>query len=132
MADAGGPLERSAYWLHLGMRLTRQEAGEAEVVLDIGPQHRQALGTVHGGVIASLADAAMAVAFSLLAPGEGMTTVDLDVRFMRPATTGRLVATGRVLQTTGSLYFAEATVRCGEERVAVALATFKRLRRGAP
>jgi len=122
-------LERSKYWLHLGMRMTRQAPGEAEVTLDIGPEHTQALGVVHGGVIASMADAAMAVAFSQLAPGEGMSTIDLSVRFMRPAVSGRLVATGRVVHTTRSLYFAEARVLCGEEAVAIAQATFKRFPR---
>jgi uncharacterized protein (TIGR00369 family) len=126
-ADEVWPAERSDYWGHIGMRMTRQQPGEADVTLEIGPQHMQAQGVVHGGVIASMADAAMAVAFSQLAPGEAMSTIELSVRFMRAATTGRLVATGRVIQTTRTLYFAEAVVRCGDEAVAVAQATFKRL-----
>jgi uncharacterized protein (TIGR00369 family) len=129
---AGPDVSRSDYWRHLGMRMTRQEPGEADVVLDIGPPHMQALGVVHGGVIASLADAAMAVAFSLLVPGEGMSTVDLSIRFMRPAVAGRLVATGRVVHTTRTLYFAEATVRCGDQAVAMAQATFRRMAGRSP
>lgn len=125
-------IEFSKYWLHLGMRMTRQAPGEADVTLDIGPEHTQAQGVVHGGVIASMVDAAMAVAFPLLAPGEGMSTIDLSTRFLRPVVAGTLVATGRVIHTTRSLYFAEATVRCGEETVAVAQATFKRVRPNPP
>jgi uncharacterized protein (TIGR00369 family) len=131
MPDAEFRAERSEYWRHLGMRLTRQEPGEAEVTLEVGPQHTQAQGVVHGGVIASLADAAMAVAFARLAPEEAMSTIELSVRFMRPASSGRLVAEGRVIETTRSLYFAEATVRCDGRPVAVAQATFKRIPRAS-
>jgi uncharacterized protein (TIGR00369 family) len=117
------------YWRHIGMRMSRQAPGEADVELDIGPQHRQGQGVVHGGVIASMADAAMAMAFAQLAPEESMSTIELSVRFMLPARAGRLVASGRVIQTTRTLYFAEATVRCGEDAVAVAQATFRRMAR---
>ncbi len=123
-------MEVPDFWRHIGMRMTRQAPGEAEVALDIGPQHLQGQGVVHGGVIASMADAAMAVAYSQLAPGESMSTIELSVRFMRAARAGRLVATGHVVQTTRTLYFAEATVRCGDEAVAIAQATFKRMPRG--
>ena len=48
--------------------------GRATVVLAAGPQHANPMGTLHGGVLCDVADAAMGIAFaSTLAPDESFT-----------------------------------------------------------
>jgi acyl-coenzyme A thioesterase PaaI-like protein len=48
-------------------------------LLRSGPQHANPMGTLHGGVLCDLADAAMGMAFaSTLAPGESFTTMALE------------------------------------------------------
>src|ERR1700723_1297777 len=59
--------------------------GRATVVLAAGPQHANPMGTLHGGVLCDIADAAMGIAFaSTLAPDESFTTVELKINFFRP------------------------------------------------
>ena len=63
--------------------------------LDAGQQHSNPMGTLHGGVIGDLADAAMGMAYySTLEPGESFATLELKVNFLRPFWTGTLLARG--------------------------------------
>jgi uncharacterized protein (TIGR00369 family) len=56
------------------------------------------MGTLHGGVLCDIADAAMGLAYaSLLEDGETFTTLELKINFLRPVWTGRLRAIGRVV-----------------------------------
>ncbi|MGN8049630.1 PaaI family thioesterase [Curtobacterium sp. 22159] len=64
---------------------------EADVEL-----HGNQQGTVHGGLLCELADAAIGTAHStIIQPGESFTSLDLDARFVRPAWSGVLVASAR-------------------------------------
>jgi len=59
--------------------------GRATAILAAGPQHANPMGTLHGGILCDIADAAMGMAFaSTLAPEESFTTVELKVNFFRP------------------------------------------------
>ena len=61
-------------------------------------RHSNPMGTIHGGILCDLADAAMGMAyFSTLEPGESFTTLELKINFLRPFWTGRLVARARVV-----------------------------------
>jgi uncharacterized protein (TIGR00369 family) len=70
-----------------------------------GPQHANPMGTLHGGVLCDLADAAMGTAFATtLQADESFTTMDLHIHFFRPVWNGQLRAEARVIQrgkTTG-------------------------------
>jgi uncharacterized protein (TIGR00369 family) len=58
--------------------------GRATVTLSAGPQHAIPMGTLHGGILCDVADAAMGMAFaSTLAPVESFTTVELKINFFR-------------------------------------------------
>ena len=46
----------------IGFRLTEVEEGAATVELDAGPQHANPMGTLHGGILCDIADAAMGLA----------------------------------------------------------------------
>ena len=59
--------------------------GRATVVLSAGPQHANPMGTLHGGILCDIADAAMGMAFaSTLVPDESFTTIELKINFFRP------------------------------------------------
>ena len=71
--------------------------GRATVMLAAGLQHANPMGTLHGGILCDIADAAMGMAFaSTLAPEESFTTVGLKVNFFRPIWQGQLRAEGTV------------------------------------
>ena len=73
--------------------------GRATVVLAAGPQHANPMGTLHGGVLCDIADAAMGIAFaSTLAPDESFTTVELKINFFRPVWQAQLKAEGAVVR----------------------------------
>jgi uncharacterized protein (TIGR00369 family) len=79
--------------------------GRATVVLAAGPQHANPMGTLHGGILCDIADAAMGIAFaSTLETEESFTTVELKINFFRPVWQTQLRAEGTVVQrgrTTG-------------------------------
>ena len=87
--------------------------GEGEAVFELtteakhmGPQ------VVHGGVICTIADVAMATsAVTLLEVGEGLTTVELKINFLRAVPTGvTLAARGRVIKAGRTLSLTECHV----------------------
>ena len=82
----------------IGIDVERVEDGETVMTLVADERHSNPMGTLHGGILCDLADAAMGMAyFSTLEPGESFTTLELKINFLRPFWTGRLVARGRVV-----------------------------------
>lgn len=95
----------------LGMVNFDGELGSISVELDPEQRHYNPLGSVHGGVISTLLDTAAACSVhSTLAAGEMYTSLDLTVKFLRPATvdSGRLRAVGTVIQRGRRTALAEA------------------------
>jgi uncharacterized protein (TIGR00369 family) len=85
--------------------------GRAVVTLAAGPQHANPMGTLHGGVLCDIADAAMGMAFaSTLAPEESFTTVELKINFFRPVWEARLKAEGQVLRRGRNLGYVECDI----------------------
>ncbi|WP_244930053.1 PaaI family thioesterase [Nocardioides sp. W7] len=87
------------------------EPGSVSVSLDPEHRHYNPLGTVHGGVLSSLLDTVAGCSVhTTLGAGEGYTSLDLSVKFLRPASvkSGRLRAVGKVLQRGRRTALAEA------------------------
>ena len=82
----------------VGMRLVSVEPGHTVFELDAGPQHANPMGTLHGGIVCDVADAALGTAWvSTLEDGETFTTLELKINFTRPFWTGLLRAEARVV-----------------------------------
>lgn len=102
---------------------------EGSVTLQLDPQefHYNPLGTMHGGVISTLLDTAAACSVhSTLPAGVGYTSLDLNVKFLRPITlaSGRLTCVGSVLQSGRRTALAEARLTDASDRlVAQAMST---------
>ena len=94
---------------HLGIERRMSEAGVSEVVLAPLPEHLNSFGVVHGGVLMTLLDVAMAAAARSLQAGMGVVTIEMKTSFLRPAR-GLLSGAGRVVQRGATLCFAEASV----------------------
>jgi uncharacterized protein (TIGR00369 family) len=83
----------------IGFRLVAVESGEAIIEFEAGEAHANPMGTLHGGVLCDVADAAMGIAFaSTLDEGESFTTLELKINFLKPIWKARLKATGRVVK----------------------------------
>ena len=95
----------------IGMRMVAVEEGRVTFELDAGPQHTSPLGTVHGGIVCDVADAAMGCAHaSLLADGETFTTLELKINFVKPVWEGLLTAVGSVLKSGRTIGLSECRV----------------------
>src|SRR2546428_6872087 len=82
----------------LGFTLAAVEPGHAVIESTAEPRHANPMGTLHGGVLGDIADAAMGMAWAAtLGEGETFTTLELKINFLRPVWSGRLIATGRVV-----------------------------------
>jgi uncharacterized protein (TIGR00369 family) len=92
--------------------------GRATVVLTAGPQHANPMGTLHGGVLCDIADAAMGIAFaSTLAPDESFTTVDLKINFFRPVWQAQLKAEGTVVRRGQTIGYVECSITDEQNRL---------------
>src|SRR5437016_11389990 len=85
--------------------------GRAVVTLAAGQQHANPMGTLHGGILCDLADAAMGMAFaSTLAPLESFRTTSLSVNFFRPVWEARLCAEAHVVSRGKNLGYVECDI----------------------
>ena len=92
--------------------------GRATVVLAAGPQHANPMGTLHGGILCDIADAAMGMAFaSTLTPEESFTTVELKINFFRPVWQAELKAEGTVVQRGHTIGYVECNVTDEDNRL---------------
>jgi uncharacterized protein (TIGR00369 family) len=105
--------------------------GRATVTLSAGPQHANPMGSLHGGILCDIADAAMGMAFaSTLAPEESFTTVELKINFFRPVWQARLKAEGTVVQRGRTIGYVECVVTDEENRVVAKAASTCMVLRG--
>src|SRR5207302_9496731 len=88
----------------IGFNVEETVDGHAVGSLQAGPQHSNPMGTMHGGVLCDVADAAMRMAFaSTLAPLESFRTTSLIVNFFRPVWRVRLRAEAHVVSRAKNL-----------------------------
>ena len=95
----------------IGMNLFHAERGTVTCGVKVDTFHYNPLGGVHGGVISTLLDTAAACSVhSTLAVGEGYTSLDLTVKFLRPVTvdSGQLRCVGKVVSRGRRTALAEA------------------------
>src|SRR5260370_3395610 len=104
--------------------------GRAVVTLTAGPQHANPMGTLHGGILCDIADAAMGMAFaSTLAPDESFTTIELKINFFRPVWEAHLRAEGKVVRRGSTVGYIECEITDEAERlIAKAASTCMALR----
>ena len=115
----------------LGFRVVEIGEGEAAVEVDADPAvHGNQQGTVHGGFLCELADAAIGTAHStLMEEGESFTTIELKINFFRPSWRTRLRAEARPMQSGRTLTHYRVEI-CNEEGkvAAVVVSTVMTLR----
>ncbi|WP_327234057.1 PaaI family thioesterase [Streptomyces sp. NBC_01317] len=115
-----GRLPAPPFAATLGTVLEEVEPGRAVFGLTPGEEHYNPLGSVHGGVFATLLDSAAGCAVHTLLPaGMAYTSLDLTVKFLRPVTaaSGRIRAVGTVLNSGRRTALAEARLFDAEDRL---------------
>jgi uncharacterized protein (TIGR00369 family) len=118
IADLQERLRGSEFYRWTGIELVRAEPGLVEVAFHAGAQHINLQGSVHGGMLATLADTAMGLAVrTVLEPGRRHVTVHLGVEFLAAGRPGKIVARGRTVKIGRQLGFAEADVVDARDRL---------------
>ncbi|MEV7044548.1 PaaI family thioesterase [Amycolatopsis sp. NPDC051061] len=104
----------------LGFRLAEIDRGHAVLTGELGEHLYNPIGMVHGGVAATLLESAAGYAVQTTVPvGNGYTTLDLSVHYLRPlsADLGPIRAIGTVLNRGRRTALAHAEVRDGNDRL---------------
>jgi uncharacterized protein (TIGR00369 family) len=103
----------------IGFRPIAADAGRAVFELDTDlDRHANPMGTLHGGILCDLADAAMGFAYaSTLQTGETFTTLELKINFLRPVWQTRLTATARCIQRGYTIGLLECDVTDADDRL---------------
>lgn len=115
----------------LGMEMGGDAHG-ATARLVAGEQHLNPNGVVHGAVLFAMADTAMGKAtMDVIEPGCYCATIEIQLRFLRPAGPGPLLARATVLKPGRTIVHLEARVTDADDRlVALATGSFAVLRAG--
>jgi uncharacterized protein (TIGR00369 family) len=119
-ALARGDLPGAPIAASLGFDIDSVEAGRVQFSFEPAEYHYNPIGSVHGGVYATLLDSATGCAVhSMLPAGVGYTSLDLTVKFLRAITvdTGPVRCIGTVPHLGGRTALAEAKLLDGSDRL---------------
>ena len=106
--------------------------GSARITLDMGPQHLNRNGTLHGGIHSMILDAAAGFAASRHLAGEApqivpVVTLSLNTSFVLPATSGVVMAKGHVTGGGYKIVYASSEILDADGRIcSTAMGVFKR------
>ncbi|MEM3464219.1 MAG: PaaI family thioesterase [Candidatus Bathyarchaeia archaeon] len=116
----------SPFYKLLDMKIEEVQNDYARLSIEICEKHLQFLKTVHGGVIAALADSAAAwAAISVSNPNSIAVTVEMKINFLRPVSSGKLTAEARNIHKGSKIFVSDVDVKNGVgELVAKALITY--------
>jgi uncharacterized protein (TIGR00369 family) len=105
-------VNRCPYFELLSMEIKEVGVGFSLLEIDLAHKHLQPFGMVHGGVFASIVDAAAfwAIFYDIDDPNVGATTIDLKLNYLAPAASGKLIGRGRQIKLGKTLGYAEAEV----------------------
>ena len=105
-------VNHSPYFELLSMKIRDVGIGFSVLEINLEKKHLQPFGFVHGGVFASIIDAAAfwAIFYEIEDSNTGVTTVDLKLNYLAPAASGKLIAKGRQIKLGKTLGYAEAEV----------------------
>jgi uncharacterized protein (TIGR00369 family) len=103
----------------LAINVTDVARGTATVEINADAViHGNQQGTVHGGLICELADAAIGTAHStLMEDGQSFTTIELKINFYRPVWKSRLRAIARPLQSGKTITHYLCEIKNDEDKV---------------
>jgi acyl-CoA thioesterase len=106
----------------IGLELGEISPGAVSIHLDVRNDLKQNQGVIHGGAVASLIDTAAALAvLTQLDTNERVSTTDLTIHYLRPASSGRLTAEARIVRGGRRLFVLSVEVR-NDQQILVATA----------
>ena len=103
----------------MGIDVVSVEPGKALLNMQVRPDMQNGAGWLQGGLLAAIADEAMALAlYPLLSKTEGIATISESTSFIRGIQEGVIIAEGRVIRKGRRVAFTEGEVYTGnDERI---------------
>lgn len=115
----------------LNMRIAEAAEGRTVMQMPVDRRYANPIGTVHGGILCDLADAAMGTAFATTCEeGDSYATVELKCNFLRPVWEGTLTATAWVVYRGKTIGLAECEVQDDRKRLIAKLSSTLTVLRG--
>jgi uncharacterized protein (TIGR00369 family) len=109
----------------IGIQVPELGRGFARFLLPFKPELANSIGLLQGGVIAALADEAVAFAlYSLVQEGETINTVEMKINFLAAVQEGEIEAVAQIAKRGRTISLGEFEVRQGERLVAKGLCTY--------
>ncbi|MBI4643918.1 MAG: PaaI family thioesterase [Deltaproteobacteria bacterium] len=109
----------------IGIQVPQLGRGFARFVLPFKPDLANSIGLLQGGVIAALADEAVAFAlYSLAKEGETFNTVEMKINFLAAVKEGEVEAIAHIAKRGRTISLGEFEVRQGDRLVAKGLCTY--------
>jgi uncharacterized protein (TIGR00369 family) len=107
----------------LGFEITAVQRGSASITAKVDPQkHGNQQGTVHGGFLVELADAAIGTAHSTVVDdAESFTSIDIRATFLRPVWSDTLTATARPTHSGRTITHYACDIVRGDGKVAASV-----------
>ncbi len=111
---------------HTGLTVEAAANGAARVRMKWKPEHTQSYGTLQGGYLAILADAAVhTAADTLMQPGEFLTTVELKTNFLAPVRDQDVIAEASIVKRGRTIVVGDVNLRAEDgELVGKSLVTY--------
>jgi uncharacterized protein (TIGR00369 family) len=118
LEELRGLVADAPFYRWSGMAIADAEDGSVTLALELADHHLNIQGLAHGGVIATLADAAMGLSLrSALEAGRRHVSVEIGVHYLRPVTRGRVHAIGRAVRIGREIAYAQADVLDATDRL---------------
>lgn len=128
-AMAKSPTPDEGFGRLIGLEVTEREDGRSRTRIEIGPQHLNPHGVLHGAVMYALADQGMGAAvYTLLGEDESCATIEVKIVYIAPVQAGMVECETTVVNKGRRIAVLESEVRSGDRLVAKALGTFGILR----
>jgi uncharacterized protein (TIGR00369 family) len=95
----------------IGFEIREVGMGRAVTTLQTGRQHTNPMGTLHGGILCDISDAAMGISLATtLEANQSFATAELKINFFRPVWASHLTAEANVIQRGKTTAYVECTI----------------------
>lgn len=119
----------SPYLELLGVKIATIKYPRARLTLSWAENLINPMGTLHGGIIATMVDAAPGCVLLNEEDVQGIATMELKVNYFKAVKKGTIVATGEIVYQKGTTAFGQTCVYLEKDLVAIGSATYKLAKR---
>ncbi len=115
----------------LNIQIAEVAEGRTVMQMPVDGRYANPVGTVHGGILCDLADAAMGTAFATTCEdGDSYATIELKCNFLRPVWEATLTATAWVVYRGKTIGLVECEVQDDRKRLIAKLSSTLTVLRG--